>query len=36
MKLPLIEDEKDLSDSICAYLGREQFVCDTPYDYYTA
>jgi DNA-binding response OmpR family regulator len=36
MKLLIIEDEKDLSDSICAYLGKEQFVCETAYDYHTA
>ncbi len=33
MKLLVIEDEKDLSDSICAYLGKEQFICETAYDY---
>ena len=33
MKLLVIEDEKDLSDSICSYLGKEQFICETAYDY---
>lgn len=33
MKLLVIEDEKDLSESICAYLGKEQFICETAYDY---
>lgn len=36
MKLLVIEDEKDLSDSICSYLGKEQFICETAYDYHTA
>jgi DNA-binding response OmpR family regulator len=33
MKLLVIEDEKDLSDSICTYLGKEQFICETAYDF---
>ena len=36
MKLLIIEDERDLSDSICTYLGKEQFVCEKAYDYRTA
>lgn len=36
MKLLVIEDEKDLSESICAYLEKEQFICETAYDYHTA
>lgn len=36
MKLLIIEDEKDLSESICAYLGKEQFICETAYDYHMA
>lgn len=36
MKLLVIEDEKDLSDSICSYLTTEQFGCETAYDYYSA
>ncbi|MEO6286013.1 MAG: response regulator transcription factor [Dyadobacter sp.] len=33
MKLLVIEDEKELSDSICFYLNSEQFTCETAYDY---
>jgi DNA-binding response OmpR family regulator len=33
MKLLVIEDEKELSDSICAYLNSEQFTCEAAYDY---
>lgn len=33
MKLLVVEDEKKLSDSICAYLGSEQFACEAAYDY---
>jgi DNA-binding response OmpR family regulator len=33
MKLLVIEDERDLSESICTYLGQEQFICETAYDY---
>lgn len=36
MKLLVIEDEKELSDSICAYLSSEQFTCETAYDYQSA
>ena len=36
MKLLIIEDEKELSDSICAYLGPDNFVCETAYDYQSA
>lgn len=36
MKLLVIEDEKELSDSICTYLSFEQFSCETAYDYPTA
>ena len=36
MKLLIIEDEKDLSDSICSYLNSEQFTCETAYDYDSA
>ncbi|WP_221392961.1 response regulator transcription factor [Dyadobacter sp. NIV53] len=36
MKLLVIEDERDLSDSICSYLNSEQFTCETAYDYPTA
>jgi DNA-binding response OmpR family regulator len=36
MKLLVIEDEKELSDSICTYLTSEQFTCETAYDYHSA
>lgn len=36
MKLLVIEDEKELSDSICTYLNNEQFTCETAYDYHSA
>jgi len=36
MKLLVVEDEKELSDSICTYLGSEQFACEAAYDYTTA
>src|SRR5438046_10672204 len=33
MKLLIIEDEKELSDSICTYLSSESFICETAYDF---
>ncbi|HMH22485.1 MAG TPA: response regulator transcription factor [Puia sp.] len=36
MKLLIIEDEKELSNSICAYLNSESFICETAYDFSTA
>ena len=36
MKLLIVEDEKELSDSICSYMNGEQFTCETAYDYRTA
>jgi DNA-binding response OmpR family regulator len=33
MKVLVIEDEKELSDSICTYLANEQFVCERAFDY---
>jgi len=33
MKVLVIEDEKDLSDSICTYLSNEQFVCERSFDF---
>ncbi len=36
MKLLVIEDERDLSQSICAYLKNDHFVCEAAYDYYDA
>lgn len=36
MKLLVIEDEKELSISICAYLANEQFICEQALDYEAA
>lgn len=36
MKILIIEDEKELSDSISKYLSTEQFTCETAYDYDSA
>lgn len=36
MKLLIIEDEKDLSESICAFFSNEHFVCETAYNYQSA
>jgi DNA-binding response OmpR family regulator len=36
MKILVIEDEKELSDSICSYLAIEQFVCERALDFKTA
>jgi DNA-binding response OmpR family regulator len=36
MKLLVVEDEKQISDSICAYFAGEDFLCETAYDYYSA
>src|SRR5579872_3491243 len=36
MKLLVIEDQRELSDSICSYLGHGNFVCETAYDYHMA
>ena len=33
MKLLVIEDEKELSKSICAYLKNDNFICEPAYDY---
>ena len=33
MKVLIIEDEKELSDSICQYLDGERFVCETAYNF---
>ena len=33
MKVLVIEDEKELSDSICSYLANEQFVCERTLDF---
>jgi DNA-binding response OmpR family regulator len=36
MKILIIEDEKELSDSISKYLTSEQFTCEAAYDYHAA
>jgi len=36
MKILVIEDERELSDSICSYLANEQFVCERALDFYSA
>lgn len=36
MKILIIEDEKELSSSICSYFASEQFVCETAFDFFTA
>ncbi len=36
MKLLIVEDEKDLSQSIVKYLGSEKFICEVAYDFHTA
>ncbi|HRH51160.1 MAG TPA: response regulator transcription factor [Panacibacter sp.] len=36
MKLLVIEDEKALAQSICDYLGNENFICEPAYDFNTA
>ncbi|GGA90532.1 response regulator transcription factor [Puia dinghuensis] len=36
MKVLIIEDQQELSDSIMAYLARENFACEVAYDFETA
>jgi DNA-binding response OmpR family regulator len=36
MKILIVEDERELSQSICAYLAHEQFVCEQAHDYSSA
>ncbi|GAA4740114.1 response regulator transcription factor [Flavisolibacter ginsenosidimutans] len=36
MKILVVEDEKELSQSICDYLSGEQFMCEQAFDYRTA
>lgn len=36
MKILIIEDEKDLSQSICEYLSSEQFICEQAFDHSSA
>lgn len=36
MKLLIIEDEIELSQSICSYLKNDNFICETSFDFYDA
>lgn len=36
MKILIVEDEKELSQSICDYLSGEQFVCEQSFDFESA
>ena len=36
MKVLVIEDEAELSDSICTYLANEQFICERVLDFHSA
>lgn len=36
MKILIVEDEKELSYSICSYLANEQFMCEQAFDFDTA
>jgi DNA-binding response OmpR family regulator len=36
MKVLIIEDEKELSQSICEYLSNEQFICEQAFDFNSA
>jgi len=36
MKILIVEDEKELSLSICTYLANEQFTCEQAFDFKTA
>lgn len=36
MKILIIEDEKELSGSICSYFSTERFLCETAFDFPTA
>ncbi|MBB2148252.1 response regulator transcription factor [Pedobacter gandavensis] len=36
MKILIVEDERELSESIRKYLGSEKFICEMAYDYHTA
>jgi DNA-binding response OmpR family regulator len=36
MKVLIVEDEKELSDSICTYLANEQFICERAPDFSSA
>jgi len=36
MRILVVEDEKELSNSICSYLKNDKFICEAVYDYYEA
>ena len=36
MKILIVEDEKELANSICTYLSNEQFMCEMAYDFHSA
>ncbi len=36
MKVLIIEDEKELLNSICSYLGNDNFICETATDFHAA
>ena len=36
MKILIIEDQKEISDSISDYLSNEQFICERAYTFQTA
>src|SRR5690349_17950029 len=36
MKILIVEDEKELSQSICSYLANEQFICEQAFTYLLA
>jgi DNA-binding response OmpR family regulator len=36
MKILIVEDEKELSQSICTYLANEQFICEQAFDFRSA
>jgi DNA-binding response OmpR family regulator len=36
MKLLVIEDEREISESICQYFAGEDFLCETAFDYRAA
>ncbi|MEO6916803.1 MAG: response regulator transcription factor [Chitinophagaceae bacterium] len=36
MKILIVEDQIEISNSICEYLKNEQFICETAFDYHSA
>ena len=33
MRILVVEDEKELSNSICTYLKNDKYICEAVYDY---